>query len=50
MDNKELEARVRQLEKKLDSLMSLNQLPSDSTLKNVILMVNKITDSVKRKR
>lgn len=39
---------VQELERKLESLRSIPQLPSTADLKTVIATINKITDSIKR--
>lgn len=40
---------VNDLEKTIKRLESINQLPADATLKQVIATINKLTNSLKRK-
>ena len=40
---------VRELEKMVERIERISQLPADSTLEQVIKAINKITDSVKQK-
>jgi len=47
---RELEDRIRKLENRIYRLSSIPQVSITSTLSDIILVVNKITDSLKRKR
>ena len=48
--NRRLLKKVEALEKKLEILESLPQLTDNATNSDIILIVNKITNSLKRKR
>ena len=41
---------INKVEKRLDRIESVKQLPSDTTLAQLIDIVNKITDNMKRTR
>ena len=50
MRNRDVESRLRELEIAVFALQSVMQLPSDATLADVIIAINKMTNSMKRRR
>lgn len=47
---KELENRLKVLENKINKLESIPQISNNATINDIILVINKITNSLKRKR
>lgn len=45
----ELERKVVKLQKDIDRILSVSQVPESSSLENVIIAINKITKKVKRR-
>lgn len=45
-----LRRELEKIDKKLNRIESIKQLPSDTSLSELISVVNKITDSLKRKQ
>lgn len=39
---------IRTIEKKIDNITSIKQLPSDASLKDVIIAINKMSSNLKR--
>jgi hypothetical protein len=48
MDN--IEKRLKEAENRLQAIRDISQLPSTATLSDIIIAVNKITNSIKRRR
>ena len=47
---RELEARIKKLEDQLNNLQSIPQVSSIATINDIILVINKITNSIKRRK
>ena len=41
---------INQLKKSMDRIENIPQLPTDATTADIIKVINKITDSIKRRR
>ena len=48
MTDRDIEKRLKALESSVKVIQAIKQLPSDSTLNDVILTVNRITNNLKR--
>ncbi len=50
IEDEKIRDAINKLNKRLDRIESIKQLPTDTTLGQLISTVNKITDSMKRNR
>ena len=48
MTQRDIEKKIKSLEDSVKIIQAIKQLPSDSTLNDVILTVNRITNNLKR--